>query len=443
MKKLVKKNIAAAVTVFAALLTVAALFLGTAAIRQNSDENGESVPFFEGVFSVGQKERLTYFDVADGVSALSKDDVLKYEAKYSYLNTETYYSKLSENERLLYRIYEYAFENSVTSFYVRRTLLQNTAYNDVEVLIFLSLDHPLVEQNFEIFTSFENPEGIKDVTDENEPAFMHVSLPVNSEENFNKKLLALKRAEEIVGAVPEDISEREKAFYLYKELCNFCEYKLYSKSDEPICYVYDALVSGVSHCDGFSNAYSLLLNVAGIPCFEKAHYDEAAKKTALTVLGGDSKENSEVYKTPTGHTWNCFSVYGKFYDADPSYDSKDRLLKRSMSDAFFGFGVPKGFFPEYKTFDYMELTPECADTFLEKPDCEFKTAYDGNIEKELYYALKNTERDYVFIVFSEETTMDDFRKLAQNLCEYADIAVYFGRCPSSPVTGYFAVRQTD
>ena len=80
MKKLVKKNIAAAVTVFAALLTVAALFLGTAAIRQNSDENGESVPFFEGVFSVGQKERLTYFDVADGVSALSKDDVLKYEA---------------------------------------------------------------------------------------------------------------------------------------------------------------------------------------------------------------------------------------------------------------------------------------------------------------------------------------------------------------------------
>lgn len=441
MKSILKKNVIAVATVFVAIFAVVALFFGTdAMIKRRGGQKIVSEPLFDTVF--GEKsEDAACFETENGLLFLSDDEVLKSEKKLSYLNTKTYYSKLQKNEQTLYSIYEYAFENSVTSFYVRRSLLENAVYNDVEVLIFLSLDHPLVEQNFKIITAFENPEGITGVNGQNEPLFMHVFLEMNNKENFNKKLEALKRASEIVNTVPEDFSKRETALYLYKELCNFCEYRLYSKSDKMPCYVYDALIGGVSHCDGFANAYSLLLNLAGIPCFEKARYDGAAEKTALNILGDDVNDNCEIYETPTGHTWNCFSVYGKLYDADPSYDSKDRLLKRNVKDVVFGFGVPSGFFPEYKTYDYMELAPECCDGFLISPDCEFKTAYDKNIEKELYYALKNTENGYVLAVFSEETSMEDLKNLAQKLCEYANVSVCYGRCPSSPVAVYFAFRN--
>lgn len=383
--------------------------------------------------AIPEKTVMVYGEGA-GITSLSNIDLLSFSPRFSYINSRTYYKNLGESERLIYEAFEYAFENSVGSFYLSREILSECAYNDVELLIFLSLDHPLVEQNFEITTSA----ATKGVGEFARGDCIYVEIPAFSKELFEKKLQAVGAAQAAVASFPEGTSNAEVSYLLYKKLCNFCEYKGYSGVTEPICYVYDALVKGVSHCDGFANAYSLMLNLAGITAVEKARYDEPAVKTVLETLGDGT--SVEYYKTPTGHTWVTFEIDGKWYDADPSYDSKDRLVSRNVSQLFLAFGLPRGFSTDYSDFDYLQLAPVCCDEFLREPSYEFKTVDDYDIEKKLYSALSSSESGYVFLTF-ETAEMEDLGRLAQRVCEYADISVYYGRCPSTPVLVYFAFRE--
>lgn len=383
------------------------------------------------------EKTVMYFENGSVFKGVTNIDLLSFSPRFSSINSRTYYSKLGENEKLVYSAYEYAFENCLEAFYLNGEILSACAYNDVELLIFLSLDHPLVEQNFEITTSAAK----KEEADFNSSGYTYFEIPAFSRELFEKKLQALGAAQAVVGTIPEDTSEADTAYYLYKKLCDFCEYKGYSGVEEPICYVYDALVTGVSHCDGFANAYSLLLNLANIPAAEKARYDEPAVKTVVEALG-DGEASSEYYKTPTGHTWVTFEIDGDWYDADPSYDSKDRLVSRSVQNLYLAFGLPKSFSTDYSSFDYSYLVPECCDSFLRKPACEFKTVDDEGIEKELYRALSASTEGYVFLTF-ETAEMEDLGRLAKRVCEYADISIYYGRCPSTPVLVYFAFREKD
>lgn len=416
-----------------AIISLIAAFLLKGATSAN--EPAETT-FKETGTSVSQKAVMYCENKSEGYFVTNLD-LLSFSPRFSSINSHTYYSKLGENEKLIYSAYEYAFENCLESFYLNKEILSACAYNDVELLIFLSLDHPLVEQNFEI-TTFSSETNKSDF---NSDGYLHVEIPAFSRELFEKKLQALGAAQAVVGTLPEDIGEADAAYYLYKKLCNFCEYKGYSGVKDPICYVYDALVTGVSHCDGFANAYSLLLNLAGIPAAEKARYDEPAVKTVVEALG-DGEASSEYYKTPTGHTWVTFEIDGAWYDADPSYDSKDRLVSRSVQNLYLAFGLPKNFSTDYSSFDYSALVPECCDSFLRKPACEFKTVDDEGIEKELYRALSASKEGYVFLTF-ESAEMEDLGRLAKRVCEYADISVYYGRCPSTPVLVYFAFREKD
>lgn len=380
---------------------------------------------------------VMYCETEQRLEEVTNADLLMYSPRFSSINTRTYFKNLGETEQLIYSAFEYAFENCRTSFYINRELFEECSYNDVEIFIFLSLDHPLVEQNFEITTS-EPPE---DISDFKPSEYMHFDIPSFSRNLFEQKLQALGAAQAAVASLPGGLTDGEKALELYKKLCSSCEYISYSSSDEPVCYVYDALVSGKSHCDGFSNAYSLLLNLAGIPCAEKACYDEPAQKTHFTVLG-ETESTTEYYKTPTGHTWATFKVNGKWYNADPSYDSSDRLEKRSVKNLYLSFGVPDGFCEQFLQYDYSAAAPAACNEFLIKPDCEFKTVDDENIEKTIYGALSSSEKGYVILTFDSAETAD-LRRLAERLCNYADISVYYGRCNSTPVITYFALREKD
>lgn len=385
-----------------------------------------------------KEETVMYCELSGGLKEVTNLDLLSFSPRFSSLNARVYYSHLEKNEQLIYSAYEYAFESSCTVFYLNRSFFRENGFNDVELLIFLSLDHPLVEQNFEITTSPPS----EDISEFKKDEYLKCEVPAFSRELYEKKLQALGAAQAIVSSLPEGISQSEAALELYSRLCNFCEYKLYGATEEPVCYVYDALVKGVSHCDGFSNAYSLLLNLAGIRCAEKARYDEPAQKTSLEVIGDTAEAGHEYYKTPTGHTWAVFEIDGKWYDADPSYDSKDRLLSRNVENLFLAFGLPSGFSTDYSAFDYAALAPVCANSFLIKPDCEFKTVDDENAEKLLYAALQGTSRGYVYLTF-ESAEMEDLRRLAEKVCNYANISVYYGRCRSTPVLVYFSLREKD
>lgn len=381
------------------------------------------------------------FESGEDVVAVPEEDILSFKGAYSDLNNEIYYSGLNSSEKLLYKIYEYAFENCYNSFYVNNGVFTNCVYNDIEILIFLSLDTPLVEQNFEIRTSAQTT-PLEVVVNEKEKCFenfTHYQLEMNSEDLMAKKKLSVEKADEIVNNIPADLTKAEKAEYLYRYLCENVSYKGYG-DEKSICYIYDALIDGETHCDGFANALSLLYRKAGIKCFEKAYYDSPAKKSVLSVIGTSEKEKTvEYYKTPTGHTWNCFKINGKWYDCDCTFDSKDNLEKRLVKDVFYGFGTPGGFVAEYKDFAYKDLTPECSSSFLKEPDCTFETINDDGIENEIYEAMKKSENGVVFISFTENNK--NIKSLAKRICDKNDISVYYGSCESSPLLVYFAFKN--
>ncbi len=383
------------------------------------------------------------FETENDVVPVSENDIISFKGEYSDLNSYIYYSKLNSSEKLLYKIYEYAFENCYNSFYVQSDILTDFVYNDVEILIFLSLDTPLVEQNFEMKTSrTEMKMTNASVTGETEKTeeCIRFNLKMNSKELMAKKKTAVEKADEIIKEMPENLDEVEKAKYLYRYLCNNTSYKDYN-NEKSICYVYDALVTGETHCDGFANALSLLYNKAGIKCFEKGYYDSPAEKTKLNVIGVSSKEkNIEYYKTPTGHTWNSFMTDGKWYDCDCTLDSKDNLEKRFVKDIYFGFGIPDGFVGKYKDYNYKNIAPECSDSFLSEPQCTFETVNDAGIEEKIYDALRNSEDGVALMAFIGQRDAD-IKSLAKKVCDYNDISVYYGRCASSPMLVYFALKD--
>ena len=383
------------------------------------------------------------FETKNDIVPVSEDDIISFKGEYSDLNSHIYYSKLNTSEKFLYKIFEYAFENCYDSFYVQSDALTDCVYNDVEILIFLSLDSPLAEQNFKMKTSRAEMKmtnvSIPGESKKTEECIRY-NLEMNSKELMAKKKAAVEKADEIIKEMPENLNDAEKAKYLYKYLCNNTSYKDYN-DEKSICYIYDALITGETHCDGFANALSLLYNKAGIKCFEKGYYDSPAQKTKLNVVGVSGKEkNIEYYETPSGHTWNSFMVDGKWYDCDCTLDSKDNLEKRYVKDVYFGFGIPDGFVAKYKNYNYKNIIPECSDSFLSAPQCTFETVNDNGIEDIIYKALKNSENGVVLMVFTGQENAD-IKSLAKKVCDYNEISVYYGRCDSSPILVYFALKD--
>ena len=75
--------------------------------------------------------------------------------------------------------------------------------------------------------------------------------------------LTLNKAYEIIRNAPTDLAERER--YLHDTLCSIVEYYTddiaYSEKDQAV----GALLNGRADCDGYSEAFYLLCNLAGIP----------------------------------------------------------------------------------------------------------------------------------------------------------------------------------
>lgn len=385
-----------------------------------------------------------YFENENGLTSVKAEDLLLFTGKYDFIKSDVCYNILGEKEKTLYKIYEYAFENCCTSFYIPKALISGLTYNDVEILQLLSLDSPLVEQNFVLKTS----DYITEVKESSLPAvtvfakeYSHYDVGIFSKDNMKGKEEALKKAEGILESVPAEQDLKGKAEYLYKALAVDVKYKNYSKAEEKICYLYDTFVTKETNCDGFTNGISLLFNLAGISCYEKAFYDTPSEKQKIYVLGSEKNEdNFRKYVTPTGHTWCCFNIDGKWYDADGTVDCKNKISERYVAE-IFGFGVPAGYFDDYRDFAYKDVLPKTETEFLNNNDLTFNSVYDDDIVPLLYEKLCNNEKSIVRLSFNT-ASMDDLKDLAKRVCDTYDISVYFGRCDSTPVTVYYSIRKT-
>ena len=114
----------------------------------------------------------------------------------------------------------------------------------------------------------------------------------------------LDQALSIISNAPDEELDREQ--YLHDYLCSTIKYftddEAYAEKDQAI----GALLNGKADCDGYSEAFYLLCNLAGIPA--RFQHGDTFEKT----------DNSEVT-----HMWNLVSVYDTWLMVDVTWDDSD------------------------------------------------------------------------------------------------------------------------
>ena len=122
----------------------------------------------------------------------------------------------------------------------------------------------------------------------------------------SRELQTLNAALSIVNAAPSNPLERER--YLHDQLCARVTYmtddEAYNDNDQAI----GALLNGEADCDGYSEAFYLLCNLAGIPA---------------RLQHGDTYDKSDRYDEDATHMWNLVCVSGNWLMIDVTWDDRD------------------------------------------------------------------------------------------------------------------------
>ncbi|MBR2042997.1 MAG: transglutaminase family protein [Clostridia bacterium] len=307
--------------------------------------------------AVREVENKPYFAFSNGT--LFKDSEETYlpaahfdaeQSEYSQYRSSIYYNTLSPEEQYIYLALQYAMENCYKNVLVDSALAADTD-TVVKVLQHLALDSPLLEQNLRYVTgTFTSSIPVNILGLYNDYADFdgfYISVDNFTKEMWDKKLEAITVAQQRVDALPDSLSLAEKAERLYLSLAQSVEYSLYDDDDNTkvFPYLYDALVTEKTHCDGHANALSLLLRLAGIEVCEKDYTPE--------------KEGQP------GHTWVTFSLDGQWYNADST--NGDLIPKKACSmksGYYFGFSDDMRHYKE----NYDEVTPACKESLYMEPD---------------------------------------------------------------------------
>ncbi len=335
---------------------------------------------------------------------IKAEELSDYVSPYRKYASTVHYDTLSENGKLIYKAMEYAFENKYRSILVDETLCENNDNDDLyKIVRYLALDSPLIEQNLEIyFGNFEITHPLKDdYFYERRIPFDGYYITVDNfdEKYFDKRIEAVEKAEEIVASLDKGLTQTEKAEALFRHLGTTTTYV---ESHDYICaYLYDALIKGETICDGYANAISLLFNIAGIPCFEKVYY--------LTSL-------------KPGHTWNCFEVDGKWYNADCT--ATDYIPEK---DYGYGpgllFGFPDSLQDEESLF--ADVEPECDEGLIIKWSGEYDSIFDSDFVDGCVKAYRASGRKYAMITVKKEFSDKDVDRQLQKVVNRLSGSFYY------------------
>lgn len=343
----------------------------------------------QGVFAFAKTET----DGCNGYEeVVSAADIAAYVSENADYNDYWYYNKLSPDEQLLYKAYEYAADNRMYCVFVDNNAVDSSA-DYVRAARCLTLDSAVIVQNLafgaggaatsdKIEVVYED-ENYGDITVEKKGYRSTVmwSYAGNSQEKIDE---SVKAARAYVDAAPQFPTQLELAEHLYKTLCSDITYETdYFTQEDGL---YDTLVKHRSQCDGFSNALALIYRIAGIECAEKTTYD---------------------------HTWLSFCADGVWYNADPTCDCHYEDTQRAEG-VYYGFG----FSDEYTRakFDYDYIAPVCTEDLLYK---NIKSAAVGedaeNIDK-LMASVSEHGGEYGFIKVSKK----DYAQVYDGIMQRSD-----------------------
>ncbi len=130
-------------------------------------------------------------------------------------------------------------------------------------------------------------------------AYRHGNVTLTAREQAT-----LQKAASIVQAAPAGILERER--YLHDTLCSLVTYytdnEAYDEKDQAV----GALLNGMADCDGYSEAFYLLCQMAGIP----ARFQH-----------GDTYDKTD--RADVTHMWNLVQINGAWLMVDVTWDDAD------------------------------------------------------------------------------------------------------------------------
>lgn len=317
------------------------------------------------------------------------DDFSEVKSEYAAYRSDLYFNALSPEEQTVYLAFEYALENSYSNVLIDYALVDEAEALE-KILEYFALDSPLLEQNLRfnlgtfdssypveilgLYESYANFDGV------------YITVDNFSSELWEKRMEALEAAKKWVAELPQSLSDFEKAEKLYLNLAKSVEYITYNNDDDTVYpYLYDALVTGKTHCDGHANALSLLLRLAGIDACEK-NYTSADPDEA-------------------GHTWVTFNIDGKWYNADSTSDSLIPLKDCSMKSGYY-FAFSDDMRPY--TEDYDDVTPVCAESKYMNPDAFINDLSDNSFSQSVISAYDKRTPDWAFIIVyrNNESSLD-------------------------------------
>jgi hypothetical protein len=323
------------------------------------------------------------------IDSVSVYKVKNYKSVYSQYNTYTHYSQLNQNEQMVYRAFEYALDNSFPYILIEDIYLEELTYSPKDILYLLSLDSPLVEQNLlnatDTFVSSAKAPFNK-FFEEKKGTAIYISNFTS--DKLAKKEKAISKAKEIIDTIPDSFATEEKKLeYIYMNLGDRLRYELYQDDDEKN-YLYDALCMETSQCDGFANAFSLLCNMANIPCIEKI----------------------SVPQREMGHTWNAFKLGDDWYNADLT------LFKNLRSASATKLAL--GYEDALNLYDhlYEDISPQCNKN-LNKIALHIDGGTISEISKKIKKAVKENTGGAIFITLADNMTGSQtfFNKIATEL----------------------------
>ena len=356
-------------------------------------ENSPYFGFSNGEILKEDKEEYISADFFDG-----------YVSQYKTLRSNIYFNALSVEHQQVYLALEYALENSYSNILVD-SMFVSSADEIIMIAEYLSLDSPLLEQNLRFECGSFNssiPVEITDFyTDYADFDGYYLTLYNFSADFFNKKLLAVEAVREVVAELPESLSQFEKAERLYKMLAQNVEYAVYEDDDGETAvfeYLYDALVTGKTQCDGFANALSLLYRLAGIEAAEKMYSS----------------------KDEMGHTWTAFEIDGKWYNADASTDAF--IPKKDCS---MGSGLRFAFSDELLSYgeDYADVIPDCNESKYMTPDGVLQDLGGDSFMNIVVSGYEERQPDWAFVLI--KNCSDDALERQIQLCANSTLTTIF------------------
>ncbi|MBQ7639062.1 MAG: hypothetical protein IJS90_09195 [Clostridia bacterium] len=287
--------------------------------------------------SFGQSVYFLFFGSNRALTSLD-GQVLQEPDFVDYSVSRVLYSALTPLQQQAYRL----VYNSVFSHKSKIQIPKISQSELMQVMLALRGDNPHMLCLSREYTYYD---GVKS-------CYVLPDYAFDASECAEKTNELISAAKKIIASLPQPADEFIKELYLHNALCEECSY-----SDEPFSdSAYCALVDGKARCEGYSMAFKLLLDMAGI--------------TATVVRG--SAENTKGLSE--AHMWNAVKLGSAWYFTDVTWDdpvtntglpglrhSYFNVNEKELSKTHSGYNLPAGMIVSGGKYDYFVRTGLCCE----------------------------------------------------------------------------------